>query len=234
MTDLVKREQSQPMERMDGKQLQYISSTEFIPKHLRGNMPAIMACVATGRELGLGDMEALRSIYVVDGRPTLSAELMVRLVRKRGHSITGDFAAESCTVTGKRRDNGDTITVTWTRAMAQQAGLLGKDNWKKYEPAMLWSRAVSQLCRMLFGDVLTGVHYSAEELEDGVDEFGGPLDNLPPVDRSAFNEPEPQPVADEDAGPGEVVPDDAVPDDGGSLFGRMAEQAQAKKAGRHE
>jgi hypothetical protein len=35
---------------------------------MRGNLPAILACVAMGRELGLGDMVALRTINVIDGR----------------------------------------------------------------------------------------------------------------------------------------------------------------------
>lgn len=150
-------------ERMDGKQLAYIANTEFVPKSYRGNIPAIMACVQTGRELGIGDLEALRSIHVIDGKPTLSAELMVKLARKRGHSVNGEFGDGSVTVTGTRKDNGDSLTVTWTMGMAQRAGLVGKDNWKKYPESMLWARAASQLCRMLFPDVLSGVSYTAEE-----------------------------------------------------------------------
>lgn len=237
MSDLARRDQSQAMERMTGEQLKYIANTDYIPKSLKGNLPAIIACVSTGRELGLGDLESLRSIYIVDGRPTFSADLMARQVRKRGHSISGDFTDEQATAVGKRKDNGDTMTVTWTMDMAKRAGLAGKQNWKNYPEAMLWARAVSQLCRMLFGDCLSGVVYTREELEDAVDEFGGPLDNLPPVDPAAFAEVEPQPELEaapgpepEDAETGEVVPEVG----GQSEFAHMAEQAQAKKAGRHE
>lgn len=148
-------------------QLQYIANTEFVPKSMRGKLPAILACVATGRALGLSDMSSLRSINIIDGRASFSAELMVSLVRKRGHSIVGNFSGESCTVVGKRADNGDEVTVTWTTEMAREAGLLGKDNWKKYQPAMLWARAVSQLCRMLFADCFAGATHTPEELEDG-------------------------------------------------------------------
>lgn len=167
-TDLVVR--ADQGGRLQSKQIAYIAGTEFVPKSYRGNLPAIMACIQTGRELGLGDLEALRSINVIDGRPSLSAELMVKLARAKGHSITGEFGDGTVTLVGTRGDNGDSMTVTWTREMAQKAGLLGKDNWKKYEPAMLWARGASQLCRMLFPDALHGLSQTPDESEMSVEE----------------------------------------------------------------
>ena len=102
---------------LSNDQLKFIASTEFVPTGLRGNLPAIMACVATGRELGIGDMVALRSIHVIDGKATFSAELMVQLVRRHGHSIVGEVSDGAATVTGVRADNGDTMTCTWTMAI---------------------------------------------------------------------------------------------------------------------
>lgn len=171
---------------MDTRQLEYIATTDFIPKGLRGNMPAILACVQTGRALGLPDMAALRSIHIVDGKATFSAELMVSLVRRAGHSITGTSAEGSATVSGRRGDNADEMTVTWTLAMAERAGLKGKQNWQRYPEAMLWARAVSQLCRMLFPDVFIGATYTPEEIgEQNTDSDGVPADDdglFPPVD----------------------------------------------------
>ena len=150
-------------------QLAYIANTEFVPKGLRGNKPAIMACVITGRALGLDDMSSLRLIHVVNGRPTFSAELMVQIVRKHGHSISGQTKDGSCTVVGKRADNGDTMEVTWTLEMAKRAGLADKATWKAYPEALLWARAVSQLCRQLFADCFAGASgtYTEEELSGG-------------------------------------------------------------------
>jgi hypothetical protein len=167
MTDIAVRE-DQPqrdLSTLDTEQLKVIASTDFVPKSLRGNLPAILACVAMGRAIGIPDMQALRQIHIVDGKPTMSAELMVSLVRKRGHSITGTVGSGIATVAGRRRDNGDTMETAYTLEMAQRAGLAGKDNWKKYPEAMLWARAVSQLCRMLFADVLGGLAYTPDEAE---------------------------------------------------------------------
>jgi hypothetical protein len=151
---------------LDLDHLKMIANTNFVPPGLRGNLPAIMAAVATGRELGLGDMSALRSIHIIDGKATFSAELMVMLVRRHGHSVTGEVSANEAKVTGTRSDTGDTMTSVWTLEMAKRAGLLGKSNWAKYPEAMLWARAASQLCRMLFADCFAGGTYTAEELED--------------------------------------------------------------------
>ncbi len=164
-TDIAIRRQTTSL---TNEQLEFISRTEFVPPGLRGNLPAIMACVATGRELGIGDMAALKSIHVIDGKPTFSAELMVQLVRRAGHSITGLVGDGRAVVTGMRADNGDTITVEWTHEMAEKAGLAKKQNWVRYENSMLWARAVSQLSRMLFADCFAGQTYTPEELEDSV------------------------------------------------------------------
>jgi len=171
-TELAVRDHLQ-MTTLDNEQLKYIATTEFVPPGLRGNLPAILACVATGRALGIADMTALRSIHIIDGKATFSAELMVQLVRRNGHSITGDVTEGSATVKGKRADNGDEMQATWTLAMADRAGLLRKQNWVKYPEAMLWARAASQLCRMLFADCFAGATYTTEELGEEHTGAGG-------------------------------------------------------------
>lgn len=180
-------------ERLSREELEFIKTSDLIPKAYRGKPADMFAAILTGRSLGLSDMHALRSIYVVDGKATIGAELMTSLVRNHGHSIMAEAGDGFCTVTGKRRDNGDTMTVTWTRDMAAKAGLLGKDNWKKYEASMLWARAVSQLCRMLFPDVLTGMIYTPDEAELTAEER-----------------------VSEAVGHVQVPPDDSVPDDSAS------------------
>jgi hypothetical protein len=75
------------------------------------------------------------------------------------------------------------MTVEWTMAMAERAGLASKQNWRKYPEAMLWARAVSQLCRELFADCFAGATYTPEELEGSVGEPSA--DALPPVEADA-------------------------------------------------
>lgn len=205
MTELVVR-QPADADRLSTDQLKYLASTSFVPSSYRGKLPEIMACVATGREYGLGDMESLRLIDVVDGRPTLRAEAMVKLIRRRGHSITADYGEGRVTVNGKRADNGDEISVTWTMSMAKRAGLDEKKNWTRYPEAMLWARAVSQLCRMLFADALGGLAYTADEVELDQDErLEQAAGDLPVVSVEAFEEIDENAPPSFDSGSGETA-----------------------------
>lgn len=197
MGKAVEKYQPRAIERLGVNQVQAIANTDLIPKNLRGNVPAIMATILKGRALGLDDMHALTAIHFIEGKPTLSAETMVMLARRAGHSITGEYGEGKVTARGSRGDTGDEMTVTWTLEMAQRASLMGKDNWKKYPEAMLWARAASQLCRMLFADVLAGIGYTPEELErspeekvaDAIGEVKPPADTNAPDDTAPTSEP---------------------------------------------
>jgi hypothetical protein len=154
------------------KTLQAIANTEFVPAGLRGKPNAILAAVLMGRELGLGPMESMRSISVIDGRPSPSAEWMVARIFEAGHVLTvPEQTAESCTVKGERYRDGELVTeqsFTFTIEMAKRAGLASKNNWKHYPEAMLYWRAVAQLARQLFPDVLAGIKHTPEELRPNV------------------------------------------------------------------
>ncbi len=188
---------------LTNQQLIVIANTDFVPKSMRGNVPMVLACVARGRAMGIPDMVALNGIAIIEGKATLSAELMVAIVREHGHSITGDVTATSAKVRGKRRDNGDTMTAEFNIEMAKQADLLNKFNWKKHPDDMMWARAVSKLCRRLFADCFAGGTYSAEETQGG-DLTADEVIDLPNV------RPDDAPVPAED-GEGEQVPQPSSP-----------------------
>ena len=139
-----------------------IARTGIIPDAYRGKPNDIVAACVLGAELGFDVMTSLRNVFVVKGKPTVSAEGMVALVRRAGHSISGEKSSDSATVTGKRRDTGDTHTETWTMQDAANAGLLGNDVWHKYPGNMCWARATSNLCRALFSDVIQGLYVEGE------------------------------------------------------------------------
>lgn len=134
----------------------------------------ILTIALKGRELAVPPMQALAHIHVVEGKPTMSAELMVALVQRAGHKLrvieTND---ESCVVEGERRDDRKhPQRLEFTIEEARQAGVAGKQNWKRYPAAMLRARAISALCRFVFADVLMGASYTPEELGAEVDEEG--------------------------------------------------------------
>ena len=153
--------------------LKAISRTTMVPAAFRGKPYEMFACILAGRELGMGPMESLRRIDVIDGKPSPSAEWMIGRVVEAGHLIYPTKQTETeCVVEGVRREHGKEIARSqfrFTIAMARRANLANKTNWKNYPEAMLYWRAASQLCRQFFPDVLGGMKYLAEEL--GADEW---------------------------------------------------------------
>lgn len=152
--------------------LRAIADTEFVPADLRGDVNALLACILTGRELGIGPMESMRSIHIIDGRPTPSAEWMLSRIFEAGHLMWPlEQSATSVTVHAQRRDAAGQVlaeaSFTFTIEMAKRANLTHKFNWKAYPEAMLYWRAVSQLARQMFPDVLHGIRYTLDEMGDG-------------------------------------------------------------------
>lgn len=148
------------------KLAQRVNATPFVPKAMQGKPEHVLACVLYGRELGLGPMQALNSIHVIEGRAAASPELMRALVASAGHRIDiTENTNEACSMKGIRVDTGAEATVRWTVEDAKLAGLTGKDNWRKYPRAMLAARCTSELCRLLFPDVIAGLSYTPEELQ---------------------------------------------------------------------
>jgi hypothetical protein len=134
-----------------------------------------MACLLYGSDQGVGPMVSLNEISVVQGRPTMSANLMSAKARANGHKISRveirDKDGDIIGVTAKGvRSDGTEDEVTWTLKDAERAGLAGKSNWKTYPRQMLWARAVSELCRALFSDTFLGAVYTEEEIGATLDQ----------------------------------------------------------------
>lgn len=147
------------------KTAQKIANTPFVPSAFRGKPEAVFAAILYGEELGIGPMQSLNSIHVIEGKPGMSPELMRGLVARAGHRIdVKEASAERVTLWGKRADNESEATVSWTMDDARLAGLAGRGAWKTYPRAMLLARATSELCRMIFADVVAGLSYTQEEL----------------------------------------------------------------------
>jgi len=142
-----------------------IANTPFVPTAFKGKPEAVFAAILYGEELGIGPMQSLSSIHVIEGKPGMSPELMRGLVARAGHRIdVKEASGDRVTLWGKRADNDSEATVTWTMDDARLAGLAGRGAWKTYPRAMLLARATSELCRMIFADVVAGLSYTPEEV----------------------------------------------------------------------
>ena len=132
------------------------------------NPAVILSVVMTGRSLGVDSMAALRSFHVIKGRVSPSAQLLIGLVKKHPCSeyfqyIEGDD--KSATWETQRTGEPKPTRMTYTIEMAQRAGLLGNDNWKKRPETMLQWRAGVGLARVAYPDIVSGL-YTPEEIEE--------------------------------------------------------------------
>jgi len=144
-----------------------IAGTDFVPQGLRGNPAAITAAILYGDEVGIGPMQSLAHIAVINGRPTLAAETQRALILQAGHDLWIEEATVTrCTVAGRRRGSEQTSRVTWTLDDAKRAGIAGKQPWRQYPRQMLLARASAELARAIFADAIGGMA-ATEELEGG-------------------------------------------------------------------
>lgn len=150
-----------------------MADTQFVPESYRGKPDTVAAAILTGRELGIGPMQSLRDIHMIDGRPAFSAQLMLSQMRSGGVVIIESSAtAERAYIKARRSDTGETGEFEFTKADAEAAGLAKKRNWQQWPADMMWARAVGRMARRFGSDLLGGLVYTKEELED-IDDYDG-------------------------------------------------------------
>jgi len=139
----------------------------LLPAAYRGNPANVLIAMGLGQALDLTPSQSLYEIYVVNGRPSPSANLMAAVVRRAGHRLRIKGDATTCTAILIRADDPDEpFEATWTIEQARAAGLAGKDTWKQYPAAMLRARAIAEVVRMGASEAVLGMEYAREEMQD--------------------------------------------------------------------
>jgi len=152
------------------EQAQMMIRSKFVPRAL-DTAEKVIAVMLAGRELGIPPMQAIRSIHVIDAKPTLSAETMMALAYQRVPGLVCTVTMEQdstgavmgCVVAGSRPGAKPTI-IAYRKTDALAAGLLQKQTWKSYGPAMYRARAISAWVRVVAPDAILGC-YTPEEIE---------------------------------------------------------------------
>lgn len=171
---------------MSNKQLALVNDlmqSGLLPQHIRTPQQAF-AIITMGQELGLGPWASLNGINVIRGKPTLSGQAMLGLVRASGELENFELkerTAEKCTIAITRRGQSP-VTLTFTYEEAEGLGLANKENYKRQPAVMLQWRCVSALCRLVFPDILGGFCYTPEEINPDiqVDEDGAIVNDYDP------------------------------------------------------
>ena len=135
----------------------------FLPPTVNTPEKAI-AIAMTGKELGIGMMEAFRSINVIQGKPTIPPLLMLALANrtKELENITIHSTDDCCEVTITRKGR-EPHTEAFGVKEATDMGLMGRDNYKKQRGIMFKWRALAANLRVTFPDAMIGF-YTPEEM----------------------------------------------------------------------
>lgn len=149
----------------------YINKSALVPDSYRGKPADIVIAMQYGMELGFSPLQALWSVAVVNGRPTVWGDALPALVMSWG----GDMIDEEpqgddpekwvavCTVT---RPGKEPKRKSFSWKQAKRAGLANKKGtWQDYPEVMLLWRARGFAVRAAYPDKLKGL-ILAEEASD--------------------------------------------------------------------
>jgi hypothetical protein len=131
-----------------------------------------------GRTLGITSMQALRFVYVVNGRAAVDSTLLRALCLS--HPECEEFALlestpQAATFRARRRGHA-AVTLTWTLEDAKRARLLEKDSWRAYPAQMLRARVTADLARLVFPDAVAGLPLGHPAVEVHADVEGAEVE----------------------------------------------------------
>lgn len=139
-----------------------------------GNAHAVLTTIMAGREYGLTAMASLRSFHIIDGKPTMAADLIRAIVIKSGavkFFRCTERTAEKATFQAQRGEDPP-ISLTYTieearKAWSKDAKAWDNSAWGKSPSDMLVARAGAKLARLVAPDVVHGI-YAPEEFDGGL------------------------------------------------------------------
>jgi len=162
----------------------------------KGNTDGAIAKIATkilaGRELGYGPFASVNGIHIIQGRPSVSANLMAAAVKASGRYDyrVRKMDADVCEVEFFERIDGRRDSLGTSSFTAADAAKAQTKNMTTFPRNMLFARAMSNGVKWFCPDVFNGnAVYVPEELGAEVDGDGNVIEStarvLPP-------EPEPE------------------------------------------
>lgn len=128
-------------------------------KDLRNVSQAVVK-ILKGRSLGIDDFTSCDQINMINGKPTLNANLLASLIRK-----SKDYDYEIlektdtvCSIRILRKGKPLDPVETFTIEDAKRAGLARNPTYNSYPRNMLFARCISNAARFHCPDITTGIY----------------------------------------------------------------------------
>jgi hypothetical protein len=142
------------------------------PKQYAGKPHDAFVAILAGGEVGFQPMQALKSIAVINGNPTIWGDGLPALAYSSGllkrfeEGFNGGGDELHAWVRVERKDVEGAREFRFSVLDAKRAGLWDKAGpWKQYPSRMLQMRARSYAFRDTFADVLRGLHVAEEQAD---------------------------------------------------------------------
>lgn len=146
-----------------------LAASNIVPKEFQGNPSNTLIAIMLGAEVGITPVQALQSIMVVNGRPSLWGDVVMALVKGsavyESSSDSFDPQTEGGTAIFRvKRKGEDWLERRFSMDDAKKAGLSSKPGpWQNYPKRMLFQRARAFALRDAFPDVLKGIRITEEQ-----------------------------------------------------------------------
>lgn len=199
MSEVVKKPDRTPLSQRDPISLaQHFAASGYFRD--ASDMSKAVVKIVAGEELGIGPMAAMNGIHIIEGKPSLSANLIAGQIKKHPayDYVIRHSDEQRCEI--EFFQNGDPIgTATWTIEEARRARTKQKGNWIPLADTMRWrnspadmlfNRCISRGARRFCPDVFAGTPiHTPEELEESPD-----LDEAVHVENQSESSSEPEEV----------------------------------------
>ncbi len=157
---------------------EYVAKSDMVPKEFQGKPGNVLVAMQMGASVGLSPFQAVQSIAVINGRPSMWGDAVLAVVMSSPHyddvDETFDEETMTATCTAVRKGKKKPVVRSFSLAQAKAAQvydngkmvpLADKPIWKAYPQRMLQMRARAWALRDAFPDVLKGIQV-AEEVRD--------------------------------------------------------------------
>lgn len=145
-----------------------IAGSTMVPREYSGNPSNVLIAMRMGQEVGLDPFQAVQSIAVINGRPSMWGDALLAVCRAypqceyiREH---WDANTNTAICIAKRKDDPAEVQRTFSFDDAKRAKLWGKRGpWTDYPQRMCQMRARSWTLRDAFADALKGIRCAEED-----------------------------------------------------------------------
>lgn len=148
---------------------QAIADAGIVPDAFKRQPANILVAQEIAKSLGESVWVTMSEMSIISGRPSFSAKFMRSRVRQAGHRLRESFDPTTGTATAiiiRSDDPEFEHKAEWNKKKAENHQLWNKGHWKKNPELMLKNRALSEVVREACYEVMGGVAYTPDEIQD--------------------------------------------------------------------